>query len=66
MTDNGEPLSYIGPSVYLGSGLTSLGMAFRNVCFMGNICCASFYLWNLNCWKLQLYLTSYSIDMIIK
>lgn len=26
MTDNGEPLSYIGPSVYLGSGPTSLGM----------------------------------------
>lgn len=54
MTENGEPLSYIGPSVYLGSGLTSLGMVFGNVCFMGNICCASFFceIWfaeNCNC-----------------
>lgn len=29
LTDNGEPLPYIGPSVYLGSGPTSLGMVFR-------------------------------------
>lgn len=49
LIDNGEFFFYIGLLVYLGSVFMFLGMVFRNVCFMGNICCVLFYLRNLIC-----------------